>query len=511
MDAVDIPPNRPPNLPDDVAHAADLHVVVIGAGVAGLVAALQCAKVGLPVTVVEASERVGGTVRSAQLDGLVLDVGAEGFSTRGGHVRALVDDLGLGDDVIRSEGRRVWVAGLPGDAAAPLPEGGLLGIPVNPFTSDVRAIIGWRGAWRAYADRLRPVLTIGQERSLGRLVRARVGDRVADRLVAPVTSGVYSADPDDIDVDVAAPGLNAALSRTGSLLGAVAILRAAREEGSAAASDEDGIRGLEGGMTRLADALRDRLEQLGARVRTGAAAERVLTSAAGGWIVEIADDGGAASRGPEGSDVEGSDEVRLRADAVIVATPESEARRLLGPVVPGLGAASGSPAAAVETVTLVLDAPGLEACPRGRGVLTLPGSHAAAAVAHTSAEWEWIARAAAGRQVVRVSFGGPGAPPATEAMDDTEATALAVREASALLGVPFDGDAVRAAHRARFVQARPASAIGHADAAKRARESIGDVHGLGAVGSWLAGTGLAQVVPDAVEEGDRVRRAVLWD
>jgi oxygen-dependent protoporphyrinogen oxidase len=511
MDAVDIPPDLSPALPDDVAHAADLHVVVIGAGVAGLVAALQCAKVGLPITVVEASDRVGGTVRCAELDGLVLDVGAEGFSTRGGHVRALVDDLDLGDDVARPEDRRVWVAGLPGDAAAALPEGGLLGIPVNPFTSDVRAIIGWRGAWRAYADRLRPVLTIGQERSLGRLVRARVGDRVADRLVAPVTSGVYSADPDDIDVDIAAPGLNAALSRTGSLLSAVAILRAAREDGDAAVSDEDGIRGLEGGMTRLTDALRDRLEQLGARVRTGTSASRVTASDAGGWIVEVADDLDAESRGGEGTGVEGSDGSRLRADAVIVATPESEARRLLAPVVPGLAAKSDSPAPVVETVTLVLDAPGLEAHPRGRGVLTLPGSHAAAAIAHTSAEWEWIARAADGRQVVRVSFGGPGMPPATETMDDADAIALAAREASALLGVPFDGGAVRAAHRARFVQSRPASTIGHTDAARRAREAIGDVHGLGAVGSWLAGTGLAQVVPDAMEEGDRVRRAALWD
>ena len=48
MDAVDIPPDLPHSLADGVEHAADLHVVVIGAGMAGLVAALQCAKVGLP-------------------------------------------------------------------------------------------------------------------------------------------------------------------------------------------------------------------------------------------------------------------------------------------------------------------------------------------------------------------------------------------------------------------------------------------------------------------------------
>jgi LPPG:FO 2-phospho-L-lactate transferase len=36
------------------------------------------------------------------------------------------------------------------------------------------------------------------------------------------------------------------------------------------------------------------------------------------------------------------------------------------------------------------------------------------------------------------------------------------------------------------------------------------VPGIGAVGAWLAGTGLAQVVPDAAAEGDRVRAALLW-
>src|SRR5690606_30715936 len=101
MDAVE--------LPDDIARGAGLHVVVIGAGVAGLVAALQCAKVGLSVTLVEASDRVGGIVRSAQLDGIVLDTGAEGFSTRGGQVRALIDEVGLGDDVVLPAGGRRWV------------------------------------------------------------------------------------------------------------------------------------------------------------------------------------------------------------------------------------------------------------------------------------------------------------------------------------------------------------------------------------------------------------------
>src|SRR5690606_30249852 len=142
-----------------------------------------------------------------------------------------------------------WLAGLPGGIAAPLPKGGVLGIPAVAFAKDVVRIIGWRGAWRAYTDRMRPLLTIGQERSLGRLVRTRMGDLVHDRLVAPVTAGVYSANPDDIDVDIAAPGLNAEMSASGSLSGGVANLLGRRAERAAGKAPGSAVEGLAGGMS----------------------------------------------------------------------------------------------------------------------------------------------------------------------------------------------------------------------------------------------------------------------
>lgn len=471
-------------------HAHDTHVVVVGGGIAGLVAALECAKVGLRVTVLESSDRIGGAVRGTVLAGLALDAGAESFATRGGHVRALLDELGLGDAIVSPAPGGAWVAGLPNGGAAPLPPGGMLGIPDNPFSDDVRRIIGWRGAWRAYLDRLRPPLTIGHERSLGRLVRVRMGDAVVERLVAPVTSGVYSAHPDDIDVDVAVPGLNRALTRTGSLAGAVAQLRGERTSAPGSA-----VEGIEGGMSRLVDALRSRLEELGAVVRTDAAVSGIERADVG-WSVEL-------------------DGESLPAHAVIVATPEGAARHLLSPHVPGLAAEPARSGPEVHIVTLVLDAPLLGAHPRGTGLLTVPGARAAKALTHSTAKWPWLAREAEaqapGRHVVRVSFGGQDAAPPTAGLDDADVAALALAEASALLGVPLEPWQLVAARLERFDQAQPASAIGQAEAAAAALAAIRTVDGLAAVGAWLSGTGLAQVVPGAIAEADRVRHAALWD
>jgi oxygen-dependent protoporphyrinogen oxidase len=447
----------------------------------------------------------------------VVDAGAESYATRGGRVRALIDDLGIADRVVTPAAGGAWLAGIPSVGAAPLPVGGILGIPGNPFQEDVRRILGWSGVWRAYLDRVRPPLTIGHNHSLGRLVASRMGAKVRDRLVAPVTTGVYSASPEDVDVDVAAPGLNAALTRVGSLSGAVQALR--DESASRAAKAQSpgaAVEGLDGGMTVLIDALVADLEKLAVVVRTGLRVTAV-TKSGDSWVVTAesvatADVPGRDARSAEEGDVAGrADDGALFADGLVIATPESSARTLLASVAPALATTDAAESPEIELVTLLLVPSAIDGAPRGTGVLTVPGSHTAKALTHSTAKWEWVRRAAGDRHVVRVSFGAQGEPAATASLDDAAATRLAVREASALLGVPLSDEDVVAAHRSRFVQSQPASIIGSGERRTAARTAVQAVAGLAAVGAWLAGTGLAQVVPDAQQEADRLRRALLWE
>ena len=90
-----------------------------------------------------------------------------------------------------------------------------------------------------------------------------MGDAVLDRLVAPISAGVYSTNPDDLDLDVVAPGLNEAMTRMGSLSGGVGQLLEERKAGTA-------VLGLRGGMHRLVDALAAQLDRFGVEVVTGA-------------------------------------------------------------------------------------------------------------------------------------------------------------------------------------------------------------------------------------------------
>lgn len=484
------------------ARAAERHVIVIGGGIGGLVAARECAKVGMKVTLLEAAESLGGAIRRAELDSIVVDAGAESYATRGGHVRELLADLGLTDRVVTPNPAGAWLVGVPGVAPAPLPKGGILGIPSNPFADDVRRIIGWGGAWRAYVDRLRPPLTIGKEHSLGRLVSTRMGDKVLGRLVAPVTAGVYSAHPDDVDIEVAAPGLNEAMTRAGSLSGGVAQLLADRAD-RAKRAPGSAVEALAGGMSVLVDALADDLVELGGVVRTGIDVQSPVREG-DGWTVTFLTD----TAGEDAADDADDSTETLTADAVIVATAEPSARALLDTHIDALGAAGAAPE--IEIVSLLLDAPALDAAPRGTGVLTMPGSHVAKALTHATAKWSWLRETAGGRHIVRVSFGAQGEPAATAGLDDEEAARLALSEAADMLGVPLPESMLVDSHRARFTQAQPASLIGAAERRVAVRAAVQKVDGLAVVGAWLAGTGLAQVVPDAKNEADRLRRALLW-
>ncbi|WP_210480035.1 NAD(P)/FAD-dependent oxidoreductase [Naasia sp. SYSU D00948] len=442
-------------------------VVVIGGGAAGLVAARSAVLAGAEVTLLEATDRLGGAVASEEVGGVRLDTGAESIAARGRTALDLFAALGLEPVSPAASGAWLQTSGGP----FPLPAAGILGIPGSPLADDVRAVLGGRAALRAWLDSVLPVLTIGRETNLGRLVRRRMGSAVLDTLVTPVVRNVYAVDPGEADVEALAPGLNGALTRSGSLSSAVLQLRASAPAGSA-------VRGLDGGMATLVDALERDLDRFGVRVLRSTPAT-ALTREPGGWRVET----------PSGPQV---------ADRVILAGSGASARRLLAPLLPGL--LEDWPAAHRTTVvTLVVDAPVLDEAPRGSGVLVadgVPGVRAGA-LTHASAKWPWLAaRLPAGRHVLRLSYRGDAA----EGTGAEEALADAAR----LLGrEPWELTVVGSAVTP-WTQESQRALIGMRSRIEDVRAAVAEIPGLEVAGAWVAGTGLASVLAD----GDRAGRAV---
>lgn len=442
-------------------------VVVVGGGMAGLVVSWELARHGLPPTVLEAGPTVGGTVARHTVAGVALDAGAESYATATPAVTELLTDLGIAGDLVLPNPVGAWVRHAAG--TAPLPQSTLLGIPSRPFAADVRRVLGIAGSARALVDRWLPAGLGSGAGTLGGLVGARMGRTVVTRLVEPVAGGVYSTDPDELDVDAVQPRLRQALRDNGSLAGAVTSLRAS------AASPGSAVGGLAGGMYRMVEALQDAIASLGGTVRTGIAVQQ-LQRTPDGWQV-------STTAGP------------LTADHVVLAVPGPGAAPLLA----GLGI--DMPVASAETsdvvlVTLVVDHPGLDAHPRGTGVLVSSSAAGvtAKALTHATAKWAWLADLTGpGRHVLRLSYGRGRQPlPSQAALVD-----LAIADAATLTGVPVTPDDLVGSAIVRWTSALPRPQAGHRASMDAVRAKAGELPGLQLTGSVVAGTGLAAVVADA--------------
>lgn len=453
-----------------------MRTVVIGGGVAGLLAARRRLLAGDHVTVLEATDALGGAVASAEVAGLEINTGAEAFSIASGSVAALLDELGLGAQVVSPAAGRG--SRLVSDAGSlPSPRGGLLGIPGRPLSPAVREVLGRGGAVRAWAERflpaswgLRPGVTIGA------YVRARMGRRAAERLVAPVVGGVHSADPETLELAAIQPRLPAAVREHGSLAAAVRALR------PASASAGTAVASITPTMAELPRALARDLTERGAELRT-ASAVTALARDDNAWQVHI---GGA---------VPDAEPEIIDADRVILAVDPDVAARLLAPALPEVAEAiPEAPSAPVRLVALVLDAPALDAAPSGTGALVAPGTRAvrAKALTHASAKWDHVREAARALgehvHVIRLSYGRPG----EELPEDGPALiARALADASAILGTELTQDMLRGHRVITWDRAMRQMKPGHRDALARLDALLHQrADDLELVGSWRDGTGL---------------------
>src|SRR5437764_9029418 len=104
-------------------------VVVVGAGIAGLATAWYLQQAGVDAVVLEAADRAGGKVRTSELDGVPLDVGADTFLGRMPWAVDLCRELGLGDDLVAPATSRAWLWSRA--QVRPLREGLAPGLPLT--------------------------------------------------------------------------------------------------------------------------------------------------------------------------------------------------------------------------------------------------------------------------------------------------------------------------------------------------------------------------------------------
>lgn len=231
-----------------------LHVAVIGAGIAGLTVAhrlVHDARDRVDVTVFEAGERPGGTIRSETLNGFLCEHGPQGLLDNAPHTLTIVRELGL-ETLERSPSARRRYLFL-GGTLRPLPDS-----PASAITSRV---ISWTARLRVLAE---PFVAAGtsEDESIAAFAARRVGRQAADALVDPIVSGIYAGDAARLSMRAAFPMIWELERSHGSLVKGLWAKRRRRSEGSSRAarlmSFPDGVAALPKALAR----------SLGDRIRT---------------------------------------------------------------------------------------------------------------------------------------------------------------------------------------------------------------------------------------------------
>lgn len=389
-------------------------VTVVGAGIAGLIAARTLVERGFDVQVLERSQITGGQIRGVEIAGHEVDIGAEAIHMAGPQVEALLDSLGLTNQLITSRTTWTWIWTERG--LKRLPAGTGPGGPTRILPLARSGVLGPVGVVRAALEPLAPRHPVGPDVSVGALIAQRFGPRVRDRLIDPLLGNLHAGDISNLSLTAATPYRATAVTNIRSLL------MGSRKRGRAAGPTYTGSAGFAtftDGLVTLIDAL---VDDLPSGVHTGVEVRSIST------------------RGPRPR-LDLSTGEHIYTDAVVLAVPARSAAAMLDSA-PAAGLRDLR-AASVATVIAAYPRTAVEALPTfaATGIL-FPSTSGHFLKAATFLSRKWVHLEDPDVFFVRMSVGWINGEDLS-GMDDDTVVDRAASDLRAVTGLDVEPEAIR--------------------------------------------------------------------
>jgi len=454
-------------------------IAIIGGGISGLSAALTLevrrrAGEALAYVVFEASPRLGGVLRSEEVDGCLVEAGPDSFLTEKPWAADLCRQVGLGSQLLGSNDglRRTYI--LLKGRLLPMPDGLMFLVPTKMWPVAFSSLFSFGTKLRMAREWFRRPRASGEDESVASLVERHYGTEMVDRLADPLLSGVYGGEAAHLSVRAVLPRFAAMEAEHGSLGRGMLAARKAL----AGKASHPIFTTLKGGMQQLVNAVVARLDP--AALRTGTPVQG-LKKESSGWSVRVGDSWQAF-------------------DAVILAVPAPAAAMLLRETDAELANELGSIAySSSVTVALGYDKGVRDRLPRGFGFL-VPRSENKRLLAATFVHNKFSHRVVDDRALLRCFLGG-SRDEAALAMSDEQIVLTVMKELREVLSIAVRPLFTRVY---RWTSSMAQYDVGHLEKLERMERLRQRLPGLALAGNGLRGIG----VPDCVRSGREVAEQV---
>jgi protoporphyrinogen/coproporphyrinogen III oxidase len=469
-------------------------IAILGGGISGLTALRGLAlaqKSGIEVEpfLLEASDRLGGLIRTERVDDFLVEAGPDSFLTEKPDGIALAKEVGLEASLIGSNdaGRRTYI--FHHNRLVPLPKGWLLFVPrrvgsaisprLLPLSSLIAILTETFRCWRFKGDN-------SADESVAAFVRRHFGAGMLENVVDPLLAGIYGGDTEQLSVQSVLPRFRALEQRYGSLIHGLA-----KSKSSGNKSPGPIFTTLSNGMEQL---VRSVVAQAGP-----SCCERIHLGIRATAVEEHGRPAAGAVNGARSQyTIQCDPGPSFEADGVILALPAFESAKLLRSLDTGL-AADLEAIPYTPAVTVALGYPVRPAnLPQGFGFL-VPHKAGRRLLACTFVQGKFSFRVSEGGALLRCFLGGDRDPGIIQ-MNDQQLGSLVARELSEILGIRATPAFVRVY---RFPAAMPQYVVGHEDRVRRIWAALDRHPGLFLVGNSYSGIGISdsiRVAKAAVEK-----------
>jgi protoporphyrinogen/coproporphyrinogen III oxidase len=467
-------------------------VAILGGGISGLTAAYVLHRdysETCEFTLLEAENRLGGIIETVHAEGFTIECGPDSWITEKPWVEQLVRELGLADELLRSNdhARRTYIA--LGGSLTPLPDNMRMMVPANLAAVSASPLFT-EAAKQDYiaepsrAEELREMALASREddsdESVAAFVRRHFGDEVVDTVARPLLAGVFGGDIEKLSARALLAPFITMEAQHGSLIAGL--------QQRSPVSKSPVFTTLSSGLGTIVDRLRLSLPTGSVRLSNPVLAVHSLPS---GWTVETATG-------------------RESFDRILIATPLDTTRRLLAslPFRDAQRAATLLPLVATSGLVVALGykaqakpAPGI---PSGFGLLVAANAASnCSLLACTFLHQKFSGRAPEGATLLRAFFASSAADELSSRTDD-EIAAIAHHQLTGLLGsLPPHADVTVVR---RWPHSLPQYEVGHVARMAQFNICLSALPGIVVAGNALRGVGLPDLVRDATHAAHALAR-----